>query len=121
VAALLAALANFGVSGTVETEKQTAWLKKHNEELRKSTEDLKKYNERLRRATKSSQEQRRVREEQRNVEAERQRLEERERAARRAAIQNRWIVLQTRHQLAPGEQTQAALEDFLLFLQEYGE
>ena len=38
------------LSGTVETEKQTAWLKKHNEELRKSTEDLKKYNERLRKS-----------------------------------------------------------------------
>jgi hypothetical protein len=38
------------LSGTVETEKQTAWLKKHNEELRKSNEELRKYNERLRKS-----------------------------------------------------------------------
>jgi hypothetical protein len=49
------------------------------------------------------------------------RAEERERAARRARIQNRWIVLQIRHQLAPSEQTRAALTDFASFLQEYGE
>jgi len=42
------------LSGTVEIEKQTAWLKKHNEELRKSneeyerkTEEIRKQNERL--------------------------------------------------------------------------
>ncbi|MBE9241031.1 hypothetical protein IQ217_09455 [Synechocystis salina LEGE 00031] len=33
------------LSGTVEIEKQTAWLKKHNEELRKSNEELRKSNE----------------------------------------------------------------------------
>jgi hypothetical protein len=49
------------------------------------------------------------------------RAEERERTARRARIQNRWIVLQIRHQLAPNEQTRAALTDFASFLQEYGE
>ncbi|MGF1518347.1 MAG: hypothetical protein ACFCVB_11145 [Nodosilinea sp.] len=38
------------LSGTVEIEKQTAWLKKHNEELRKSTEELRKYNERLKKS-----------------------------------------------------------------------
>ncbi len=46
---------------------------------------------------------------------------ERERAARRARIQNRWIVLQVQHQLAPREDTRAALADFVAFLQEYGE
>jgi hypothetical protein len=46
------------------------------------------------------------------------RAEERELAARRARIQNRWIVLQIRHQLAPSEQTRAALTDFSSFLQE---
>ncbi len=35
------------LSGTVETEKQTAWLKKHNEELRKNGSDLRNENERL--------------------------------------------------------------------------
>ena len=33
------------LSGTVEIEKQTAWLKKHNEELRKSNEELRKQRE----------------------------------------------------------------------------
>ena len=32
------------LSGTVETEKQTAWLKQSNEELRKSNEELRKEN-----------------------------------------------------------------------------
>ncbi len=35
------------LSGTVETEKQTAWLKKHNEELRKSGKESRSENERL--------------------------------------------------------------------------
>ncbi|MEB3226074.1 MAG: hypothetical protein VKJ86_09755 [Synechococcus sp.] len=47
--------------------------------------------------------------------------EERERAAGRARIQNRGFILQTRHQLAPSRETEAALADFLSFLQEYGE
>ncbi len=33
------------LSGTVEIEKQTAWLRKHNEELRKSNEEARKSNE----------------------------------------------------------------------------
>jgi hypothetical protein len=32
------------LSGTVEIEKQTAWLKKHNEELRKSNAEFEKNN-----------------------------------------------------------------------------
>ncbi|QCS50075.1 hypothetical protein FEK30_11895 [Picosynechococcus sp. PCC 11901] len=47
--------------------------------------------------------------------------QERERAARHARIQNRFFLLQTRHQLAPSPDTRAALTDFLSFLQEYGE
>jgi hypothetical protein len=47
--------------------------------------------------------------------------EERERAARRARVQNRWIVLQVQYQVAPTEDTRAALADFVAFLQEYGE
>ena len=69
----------------------------------------------------AAEEQRRVAEEQRRAEEEQRGAEERERAARRARIQNRWIVLQIRHQLAPSEQTRAALTDFASFLQEYGE
>ena len=47
--------------------------------------------------------------------------EERERAARRARIQNRWIILQVQHQVAPEEATRTSLGDFVAFLQEYGE
>jgi len=47
--------------------------------------------------------------------------EERERAARRARIQNRWIILQVQHQIAPEEATRTSLGDFVAFLQEYGE
>lgn len=35
------------LSGTVETEKQTAWLRRHNAALKKSNEELKKKNRRL--------------------------------------------------------------------------
>ena len=49
------------------------------------------------------------------------RAEERERAARRARIQNRWIILQIQYQLDPRQGTRAALADFVVFLQEYGE
>ena len=48
-------------------------------------------------------------------------VEERERAARRARIQNRWIILQVQYQVSPGEATRTALGDFVAFLQEYGE
>ena len=61
-------------------------------------------------------------EERNKADRERDRADqERERAASRARIQNRGFILQTRHQLAPGGDTQAALADFLSFLQEYGE
>jgi len=52
---------------------------------------------------------------------EQRRVTEQEQATRRARIQNRWIVLQIRYQLDPSEQTRAAMTNFLLFLQEYGE
>ncbi len=54
------------------------------------------------------------------AEEEQRRAEEQERATRRARIQNRWIVLQIRHQLDSSEQTRAAMRDFQLFLEEYG-
>jgi hypothetical protein len=55
------------------------------------------------------------------AEEEQRRVEERERAARRAGVQNRWIILQIQYQLDPGEEIRAALRDFRVFLQEYGE
>ena len=47
--------------------------------------------------------------------------QERERSAARARIQNRWIILEIRHQLSPSPETRAALTDLVSFLQEYGE
>jgi DNA repair exonuclease SbcCD ATPase subunit len=38
------------LSGTIEIEKQTAWLRKNTEDLRKSNEDLRKSNEDLRKS-----------------------------------------------------------------------
>ena len=50
-----------------------------------------------------------------------ERDEESERAARRARIQNRWILLQARYLLDPSAEVEAAVADFVQFLQEYGE
>jgi len=55
------------------------------------------------------------------VEERERRLEESERAARRARIQNRWILLQARYLLDPSAEVEAAVADFVQFLQEYGE
>jgi len=62
-----------------------------------------------------------AREEQRRTEEEQRRLEEAERAARRARIQNRWIILQARYLLSPTAEVEAAVADFVQFLQDYGE
>ena len=71
---------------------------------------------------KADRERNRATEERNQATEERNRAsEERERAARRARIQNRWIILQVQHQLAAREDTRAALADFIAFLQEYGE
>ena len=56
----------------------------------------------------------------RNREADRS-AEETEQAARRTRIQNRWIVLQARYLLSPTAEIEAAVADFVQFLQEYGE
>ena len=47
--------------------------------------------------------------------------QERERAARRARIQNRWIVLEIQHRFENSSETRSALRDFCAFLTEYGE
>jgi hypothetical protein len=56
-----------------------------------------------------------------SIEEEQRSIEETERAARRASIQNRWIVLQARYLLDPSAEVEAAVADFIQFLQEYGE
>jgi hypothetical protein len=99
VAALVVALVNFGVE----------WNRRNRETDRLAEEEQRRAEER----------QRRTEEEQRRTEEEQRRTEERELTARRARVQNRWIVLQIRHQLDPSERTRAALNDFLAFLEEY--
>ncbi|MBJ7898791.1 MAG: hypothetical protein GC158_02465 [Cyanobacteria bacterium RI_101] len=47
--------------------------------------------------------------------------QERQRAARRARVQNRWIVLEIQHRLRNSAETGEALRDFAAFLAEYGE
>ncbi|PNW33951.1 UNVERIFIED_CONTAM: hypothetical protein BEN50_18505 [Euhalothece sp. KZN 001] len=64
---------------------------------------------------------RRNRETDRMAQAGEREAEERERATRRARIQNRWAILQIRYQLEASESNRRALSDFLAFLQEYGE
>jgi len=78
--------------------------------------------ERARAADERARERHRADQERNKADRERNRADqERERAARRARIQNRFTVLQIRHQLEASQQTQAALKDFLAFLEEYGE
>ena len=65
------------LSGTVEIEKQTAWLKKHNEDLRKSNEEMRRRNaEWLKREQMSLEELRKSNEEMRRENAERLKREQ---------------------------------------------
>ena len=57
----------------------------------------------------------------REIQRDRAADRERNRAARRARIQNRGVILQIRYQLQPSQANGRALNDFLAFLQEYGE
>jgi len=105
VAALVVAVVNFGVEWNLrnrETNRLAEEEQRRSEaEARRSEAEARAENERA---------------EERNRAAE-----ERERAAGRARIQNRWIILQVQYQVAPGEDARAALENFVAFLQEYGE
>jgi len=70
----------------------------------------------------ADEERNRANEERNRADEERNKADrERERASSRARIQNRFTLLQIRHQLTPSEATKAALADFLSFLEEYGE
>jgi hypothetical protein len=93
------------LSGTLEIERQIAWLQKNNEEMRIQHE--------LRMSE--------LRRETEQVRKENERLAVFDCVTLRKRIQNRWIILQVQYQLAPREQTQTALADFVVFLQEYGE
>jgi len=61
------------------------------------------------------------RERNRRVEERDRADQERQRAARRARVQNRWIVLEIQHRLRNSPETGEALRDFAAFLAEYGE
>ena len=83
-----------------------------NRSRNREAEDRERANEKTNRAD----------EERNRADEERNRAnQERERAARRARVQNRWIILQVQYQVAPREATRTALGDFVAFLQEYGE
>ena len=97
-------------------------LRAEEERLRAEEERLRAEEERLRARERETRRDDLADEERRKADRERNRAtEERERAARRARIQNRWIILQVQHQLAPREESRSALADFVAFLQEYGE
>ncbi len=90
--------------------------------LRAEEEGLRAEEERLQARERETRRDDLADEERHKADRERNRAtEEGERAARRARIQNRWIILQVQHQLIPREDTRAALADFVAFLQEYGE
>ena len=105
VAALVVALVNLGIE----------WDRRNQETDRLAEEEQRRTEEEQRRA----EEEQRRREDSARAAAEG--AEERERAARRARVQNRWIILQVQYQVSPGEATRTALGDFVAFLQEYGE
>ncbi len=112
VAALLVAVVNFCVEWNLRNRETNRLAR---EEQRRGEEEQRRSEEERRR---SEEERRRSQAEAR---AENERAEERERAAGRARIQNRWIILQVQYQVAPGEDARAALGNFVAFLQEYGE
>jgi len=101
VAALVVAVVNFG----------TEWNRRNRE-----TNRLAQAGERETQAREREIQRDRAADEERNRAAE-----ERERAARRTRIQNRGVILQIRYQLQPSASNRRALNDFLAFLQEYGE
>ena len=101
VAALVVAVVNFGVE----------WNRRNRE-----TNRLAQAGEREIQRDRAADEERNRAAEERNRAAE-----ERERTARRARIQNRGVILQIRYQLQPSQANRRALNDFLAFLQEYGE
>ena len=79
-------------------------------------------NRRAEESEKADQERNRADQERSRADQERSRADqERERAARRARIQNRWIVLEIQHRFENSSETRSALRDFCAFLTEYGE
>jgi hypothetical protein len=97
------------LSGTLEIERQTAWLKKSNEEARQRHEEARQRHE-LRMSE--------LRKETEQLRKENERLAVFDCVTLRERIQNRWIILQVQYQAAPGEDARAALGNFVAFLQE---
>ena len=112
VAALMAALANFGVE----------WDRRNREADRLAREENLRAEEEQRRA---EEEQRRAEEEQRRVAQDRtegaRRAEAREQAARRARIEARYRIAQIQFQLESSEAHRRELIDVLAVLKEYGD
>jgi len=92
------------------------------ERERAEAERLRAENERIRSRQREARQDHLADEERNRAAEERNKADrERERSSSRARIQNRFTLLQIRHQLTPSEATKAALGDFLSFLEEYGE
>jgi flagellar biosynthesis GTPase FlhF len=127
VAAILVALVGFCVewdrrnreAARIANERAEAREAREEEARRRESADARAANERAEERQRSEEEARRR--ESADARAANERAEERERAARRARIQNRWILLQARYLLDPGAEFEAAVGDFVQFLQEYGE
>jgi hypothetical protein len=102
----------FALSGTLEIERQIAWLEKSNAEARRNNEEARKRDEEARQKHELRMSE---------LRKENERLAVFDCVTLRERIQNRWIILQIQYQVAPGEDTRAALGNFVAFLQEYGE
>jgi hypothetical protein len=114
------------LSGTLEIERQIAWLEKSSEEARQRDEELRKRDEELRKSDEEARQRHELRMSELRKETEQLRKENERLAVfdcvtLRERIQNRWIILQVQYQVAPGEDARAALGNFVAFLQEYGE
>jgi hypothetical protein len=88
------------LSGTVETEKQIAWLKKNNEELKKNERSA-------------------THEQRMNEEAEHRRAEAKEQATRRARVEIERDLAFLSFLADPSEQNQQRLSQVLALLNEY--
>jgi hypothetical protein len=135
-----ALLANLGLEWNAgnrsRTRAEDERLRAEEERLRAEEERLRAEEERLRARQREArqddladEERNRAAEERENADRERNRADqerqradqERQRAARYARVQNRFIILQIRHQLNPSAKNRGALNDFLAYLEEYGE
>ncbi len=127
VAAIVVALVAFCVEWNRRNREAARLENERAEERARREEETRRREEEAARAANERAEERQRREEEARrresaeARAASERDEESERAARRSRIQNRWILLQARYLLDPSAEVEAAVADFVRFLQEYGE